>query len=154
MKDNDKLNIDISGIVNGAVINNGTVNTTVTNKENKSSFYQEWWFISFLVGLISFGLTMWIFKLFLLSIFTGIVTFIIMIMFNPKRRYFRIALSTLFLAIQQFSSFSGVITVPENDFIHGFITINNHTVPWLGILLILLSTFLFILDYKLNKESN
>lgn len=154
MKDNDELNIDISGTVNGAVINKGTVNTTVTNKKNKSSFYQEWWFISFLVALISFGLSIWIFKLFLLGIFTGTVTFIIMIVFNPKRRYFRIALSILFLAILQFSSFSGVITVPKNDFMHGFITINNHIVPWLGILLILLSTFLFILDYKLNKESS
>jgi hypothetical protein len=149
---NDKLNIDISGTVNGSVLNNGTVNTAVYNKENKSSFYKEWWFISLSVGTIGFGLIWWIFNSLFLSIFVAILIFITMLMFNPKRRFFRVALSTLFLGLFQFSSFSGLLVIPENDFIHGFIKINELTIPWFGILLIVTSIILFILDYKLNKE--
>ena len=62
--------------------------------------------------------------------------------------------AALLLGVGQFSSLSGLFVIPQNGFFHGFIKIGEYFIPWPGILLIILSGYLFYLDANVHKETN
>jgi len=141
----------IHGNVYGAVNNHGEINQLVNNEvtKDKEKWYSQWWFISLIIGVVGGGLTWWQFNLWV-GVVIFFVLFLIMIMFNPKRRFFRIGLSSLFLGGLQFLPYKFDLIIPKNDFIYGYIKSGDTPIPWFGILLILLSIFLFWLDSKNN----
>jgi len=61
--------------------------------------------------------------------------------------------SDLMIGILQFPIISGKLIVPENNFVFGYMELNNSQVPWLGILLLILSAFFIFLDYKINTNT-
>ncbi len=111
----------------------------------KSPFYKEWWFVSLIGGLVAgVGTYFWLGKL-LPSLGIAIVAFLITIFFDPKRRFFRIAL--ILLSIGGSSLFPIV-----NKLIGKYLDINLDSNPWISGLMITVAFGLFGLDYLENKN--
>jgi len=140
-------NITIDGSHNNVATQDSNITVSKTPKVT-------WWLISLVVSLIGGGSSWLLMSSWKWGIVIAIISFVIMIIFNPKRRYFRVALVSLFTAGLHFSVFTGLFVVPKNEFIHGFIRIGESTIPWIGIIFILLAMFLFKLDYEESKDNN
>lgn len=126
---------------NYAEKNNGEMSFTSTNSEGKTKWYQEWWFISLTIGVISSIIFYLNFKSIVLSIGIGIILFMLSIFLNPKRRFFRVATSILAIGV--------VSLIPSvMDYISKIFELKIHTNPWIGGLLILSAMFLYYLDSK------
>ncbi len=111
----------------------------------KSPFYKKWWFISLIGGLFTgVGTYLWLGKL-LPSLGVAIVAFLVVIFFNPKRRFFRVGL--LLLGIGG-STFLPIV----NKLIGKYLGIDLDPNPWIGGLMIVVAFGLFILDYLENKN--
>lgn len=140
-------NITIDGNNNNVAIQDSNI---VISKIPK----KEWWVISLVVSFIGGGFSWLLFNSWEWGVAIAIIFFVIMIIFNPKRRYFRVALVALGMSGLHFSVFSGLFVISKNDFIHGFIKIGESSIPWIGIIFILLAIYLFLLDYKETRNNN
>lgn len=131
----------------GVVHNQGQVTQAFTTQpedetiKTKKELYQQWWFISLSIGIISTVIFYFYFQSIKLSIGVGIILFLISIFFNPKRRFFRVA--TAILA-------TGVVSLVPSimDYISKIFELNIHTNPLIGGLLICSSMFLYYIDSK------
>ncbi len=126
---------------NYAEENNGEMNFVNTNSEDDTKWYREWWFISLIIAIIGTVTFYLNFQLIGLSIGMGIILFLASILFNPKRRFFRVA--TGIMAIGAVSLIPSIM-----DYISKVLEINIHTNPWIGGLLICSAMFLYYLDSK------
>lgn len=129
--------------------NNGTMNQN-TNIANSSAspekWYQNWLLLSGFISLISGGLIWWSISSLIFAFIGMIIVFLILLSFNPKRRFFRIAWSCLVIGGAQFIPYSGLVTIPRNKFIYGYLEIGNINFPWIGLVMILGAFYLFWLD--------
>jgi hypothetical protein len=155
-QEDEMKNVKNINITNGNYIeeNNGTVNNTIHNlKEDKlvkEKFYQNWYIISLFISFIGSISLYFSFNLFI-AIIGFIIFFITMIIFNPKRRFFRVALSVLSAGILEFISLDWIIQL-INFFLNTSINIKFEPNYIAGISMLLLSSFLFYLDYEENKN--
>ncbi|MBN2826129.1 MAG: hypothetical protein JXQ76_12440 [Campylobacterales bacterium] len=117
-------------------------------KEEPTPWYKAWWFVSLMVSLIGGGVSWLTFSSLGWGLGIFAVIFLVMVMNNPKRRFFRLGVSTLIMGVLQFTPISGLIKIPENSFLYGHLQINSSDVTYLGLLLVVLSGFLFWLDSK------
>ena len=108
-------------------------------------WYKKWLFISLVIGIFVFIISYWNFKIPKISLILGILSFALTLFFNPKRRFFRVAITIL--AIGTMSMIPSLI-----DVISKILNLNIATNPWIGGLLILSSLFLFWLDHKENED--
>ena len=133
----------INNYGNYAEKNNGVMNFGNENSEDNTKWYQEWWFISLMIGIFG-AITFYVnFKLIGLSISIGIVLFLVSVFFNPNRRFYRSATGIMAIGV--------VSLVPSMmDYISKAFGLNIHANPWIGGLLICSATFLYYLDFKLN----
>jgi len=140
-------NITIDGNHNNVATQDSSIVISKTPK-------QIWWLISLVVSFIGGGSSWLLINSWKLGIVIAIISFGIMMIFDPKRRYFRAALVALLTAGLHFSTFTGLFEVPKNDFIHGFIRIGESSITWIGIIFILLAIYLFKLDYEESRDNN
>jgi len=151
----EKTTINISGTKHNIAIDSKDVKQTQGQElESKSEkWYQKWWFISLSIASIV-GMFLW-WKFSWLYGGIGFITsfLIVIILFNPKRRFFRIALSVLGLSsISILPKIIGVFNIPENSFFNGVVKFGE-SIPLLIIIgLLILSGFLFWLDHQENKK--
>jgi len=146
-------NINVEGIyVEGDVKGDITYEKGKNKNDKNEKWYQSWFMKSLLVSFFC-GVIIWLNFAYQLAIGVSLIIFFIMIYFNPKRFYRRLGVSSLMIGILQFPMISGKLIVPENNFVFGYMELNNSQVPWLGILLLILSTFFIFLDYKVNKNT-
>jgi len=140
--------------INGSNHNITTGNNSpiIVNKSNKKKvqdnlekFYQKWWFISLFIGCVGgiiIGLNL---NSFIIGLFSTITMWLIILFFNPKRRFMRIGLLTLSMGtLNLLPKFSGLFTISKEN----FMIFEHNTSDILGIFLILLSGYLFHLDYQ------
>lgn len=113
--------------------------------DNPAKWYTKWWFISLCIGIFVVIISYWNFKNLKISLFLGILSFVLTLFFNPKRRFFRVAIPIL--AIGTMSMIPSLI-----DIISKILNLNITTNPWIGGLLIVSSLFLFWLDHKENED--
>jgi len=132
--------------------NNNEIKQEYQLKKDESIFTQ-WWFISLVVAFIGGLITFWQFNTYI-GLLISIVLFIIMLAFNPKRRFFRLGMSSFIVMGLQFIPLKYSMIIPKNNFIYGYIKSDNGDIPWFGILMFIASMFLFWLDYKENKNDN
>ena len=111
-------------------------------------WYKEWLFVGSIVSVLG-GAISWATLGIYVGIFTFVLIFLLMILFNPKRRFFRVALSVLGVSLTQFVTTSGRLQIENNEFLSGYISIGE-TSPLLGVMLIVLVIFLLWLDFKEN----
>ncbi|HIP11451.1 MAG TPA: hypothetical protein EYG73_01905 [Arcobacter sp.] len=154
----NKNNISIkNSTINGSIIDNSKNKTVNNNKEkqedNNKKSALKWWIISSIVALISFTLVWFTFSSWQWGLGSGILSFLIMTGFNPKRYYRRMATASFLILGLQLLSFKGLIVIPKNDFVHGFLSIGEHSIPWIGILFGVIMIVCLILDYFENKET-
>ena len=131
----------INNYGNYAEENNGAMNSMSTNSKDDTKWYQEWWFISLMIGIIC-AIAFYInFRSIGLSISIGIALFLVSVFFNPKRRFYRSA--TGIMAIGVVNLFPSIM-----NYISKVFELNIHANPWIGGLLICSATFLYYLDSK------
>ena len=135
----DKKTINNYG--NFAEDNNGVMNVVNANSEDDIKWYQEWWFVSSIIGIAGTTIFYLNFKLLGLSILMGIILFLGSLFFNPKRRFFRVA--TGIMAVGAVSLVPSIM-----EYISKVLELNIHTNPWIGGLLIFSSLFLYYLDSR------
>ncbi len=125
--------------------NNILISNILSHKHNQpEKFYEKWWIISLVVGLLG-GILTWWNSSYQFGITIALILFFIMIIFNPKRRFLRIGLGLLTLGSMSLSpSFI--------DWISKILNLNIHINPWIGALLIIGSFFLFFLDHKMDEK--
>jgi len=134
---------DNYGVANNQIQVNQTFNNQPKDETIKiiEEWYQQWWFISLSIGIISTIIFYFYFQSIQLSIGVGIILFFISIIFNPKRRFFRVATGILAISV--------VSLVPSiMDYISKILELDIHTNPWIGGLLICSALFLYYLDSK------
>ncbi len=143
-----KTQIQINGDGNNVAINSKGVKQESNIKfidDDTKKWYQKWWFVSIIGGLVvGVVIYIWLGKL-LLSLGVAIVAFLTIIFFNPKRRFFRVGL--LLLAIGG-STFLPIV----NKLIGKYLGINLDPNPWIGGLMVIVALGLFILDHFENKN--
>jgi len=125
---------------------NSTVHKQSSNEQlKKSPFYKEWWFVSLVGGLFAgVGTYFWLGNV-LWSLGVALLIFVVIIFFNPKRRFFRVGLLLL--------SIGGSTFLPiVNKLIGKYLGINLDQNPWIGGLMIVVACVLFVLDYFENKN--
>jgi len=116
--------------------------------EKPIPLYKEWWFISLFVSFIGGGISWITFNSFYWGVGASVLTFLIMFLFNPKRRFLRLGISSLFMASLSLVPISGFIKIPENSFVYGHLQINPSSISYFTLLLVVLSGFLFWLDSR------
>ncbi|TQV62821.1 MAG: MFS transporter [Sulfurovum sp.] len=149
----NKNNIVINaGDKNNININTGiqTNNSTSSNSKN-DKWWNNWTIISLTVSFLSGGLIYWTLGNKLVSIIASIIVFLIMFLNNPKRRFFRMAWICILIGSSQFLSYSGIFIIPENKFIHGYLKIGENSIPWFGVMMIIVALILFWFDAKNEK---
>jgi hypothetical protein len=149
----NKNNIVINaGDKNNININTGiqTNNSTSSNSKN-DKWWNNWTIISLIVSFLSGGLIYWTLGNKLVSIIASIIVFLIMFLNNPKRRFFRMAWICILIGSSQFLSYSGIFIIPENKFIHGYLKIGENSIPWFGVMMIIVALILFWFDAKNEK---
>lgn len=129
--------------------NNGILKILNPKQKNniEKKWYQQWWFISLITGVICSMFLGFNFSSLKIGIISFIIIFLIISMFNPERRFFRIAIVSLGMATIHLP-FEMFLVKPE----YGYINIGSLSIPWLGICFVILSGFLFFLDFKMNKS--
>jgi hypothetical protein len=126
--------------------NHGTLNLQgSSSKDIDEKWYKKWWFVSLMIGLVSGLISYFTFKNLWIAFGVSIVLYLLMILFNPEKRFFRVGLGIL--AVGGVSTFP-ILTKIIGEFLH----INLSPNPWIGGLMILASLYLFQLDYKENKK--
>jgi internalin A len=128
--------------------NTQTPTTPKAKEETPTPWYKEWLFISLFVSLIGGGVSWLTFSSFSWGLGVFVLIFLIMLLFSPKRRFFRLGTSMLVVGALQFTPMSGLIKIPENSFLYGQLQINPSSNTILAILLILLAGFFIWLDFK------
>ncbi|MCB4764606.1 MAG: hypothetical protein LGB00_02120, partial [Sulfurovum sp.] len=150
MKDtNDSRTIINNGIyVEGD--NKGKIKQNISNDNLNKKWYQKWWLYSAVSGLITTLGIWWSFGSLYYAIGGGIVSAFIIWKLNPKFRFRNIGYSLLLSGtLSNIIPFSGIITIPKNDLIHGVINLGENQY---SLLLILLAIPFFILDLYENKR--
>jgi len=151
MKDKkNESNISINVIGSENNISVGDNNTQVIeNSETKKK--DNWWLISLGISIFVGGAIWWQFSWFV-GVGSLIITFIIMLFFNPKRRFWVMACISLSMAgINGFLNIIGIIRIPENPYINGMIKFGQNTSILVTFFFIVLAGVLFWLDYKERK---
>jgi hypothetical protein len=146
--------INIHGDVYGAVNNEAEVHLNI-NKQgvhkdlDTEKFYAKWWFISLCTGLIM-GIIIGLYLSILWGVISAFITFILVLMGNPKRRFFRIGLIFVGLSgTNLISSFiSGSLVITENDILYGVIKFGKEPYPWISLAFIVLAGLSFYYDSK------
>lgn len=128
--------------------NSKNVKPTSSNhpKEKKPhKWYQQWWFMSLVLGvLVGAGSYVALGNIWL-SLVVVLLTFAAMMLFNPKRRFYR-------SAWVYFSAGGVSVFQPIAKLIEKYLGINLETNPWIGGLLIMGALVLFWFDYLENKN--
>lgn len=115
-------------------------------KEQK--LYSKWWFISLSVGILIACFIGYNFNSLYIGLGTGVVSFLILLPFNPERRFFRMAWTLIAYAV--------ISKLPLEIFMSdqkiGYIHFNNQQFPIISVILLLMALVLFILDYLKDKK--
>jgi hypothetical protein len=114
-------------------------------------WYQKWLFLSLgvggFIGIIFWWQFTWKFGLGVL-----VISFLIMLFLNPKRRYWIAAWILLSLSgINGFLNFVGTVNIPDNPHIQGIVKFGQSTNIFVTLALIFLAGYLFRLDHMERK---
>ncbi len=150
MKENRVVNI-----ANGQYIenNHGTVslNNKTSDEVANPKWYNNWMFISFVFSAVGAIILYLMLHSFIVTGVGFVLIFIVTNFFNPKRRFFRMASSTLAVGILELISFDWIVK-NINTFFDLNIQSHSSSNIVIGLVLILASMYLFYLDYKENKN--
>lgn len=125
--------------------NNSPIISKKSNTKKNEKIYEKWWFISFLLGCIG-GIVI---GLNLHSLIIGLISILVigltLLFFNPKRRFMRIGIIILSMgSLNLLPTITGLFTISKDN----FIIFEQNTSSIFGIVLIILSGYLFYLDSK------
>jgi len=144
----DKTTININGGENNIAINSKDISQTISMRSKDTD--DLWWMYSAIAGLITILIIWWSYDSWYSAIPVGIISSFIVWKLNPKFRFRNIGYALLTSGVlSNIISFSGAITIPKNDLIHGVLNFAENNV---SILLVLLCIPFFILDYYENKK--
>lgn len=154
---NDNIKIDIHRDVHGSVIDKSKNKKIYINKDEEEKDY--WWAKSLGIS-ITVALLVWYFKIYQLdrdeSISIGIILFIVIMIFNPKRRFIRAAWIVLSsIGVINFLSLSivGTIKLKENIFMYdSVIKFTEHSNNVVSLGFIVLAGFLYWLDHREGQD--
>ncbi|RWX47043.1 Ras of Complex, Roc, domain of DAPkinase [Candidatus Electrothrix aarhusensis] len=121
----------------------------------KPKWYQQWWFISCVIGLLAGLVAAWQLHSFDLALACCALGFGVALLFNPLRRFFRTALSVLgfvtgantLSGLEANIDLSGLMDKP----VAFMFKLGVGDKPWLNVALVALAGFLFWLDSKEDK---
>lgn len=131
-----------------------TINKYKDKKEDdlneKKTFFENWIFKSALIAIVLGGTFTVVTNSYKIGLIISALAFCYVFFLNPKRRFFRIALTFLFLGITMIPKISGYITFPPEFYIQGKISVGGTENYIIATLLIIISVYLFYLDYKVK----
>jgi len=153
--------IEIKGDVYGAVNNEGVINQIFnildhTKETEKEKFYQQWWFVSLILALLVGSLTWWSFESIELGLVVFAVAFFLTMFFNPKKRFYRIGITTLVTVsiINFIPSISAIIPLKENSLIYDtLIQLDTSSTTSMNITLVIFSALMFVLDLIIHLKN-
>ena len=148
-KNNSNINVNVTGSQNNISVGDNNIQV-IENSEKKKK--DNWLLISLGISIFVGGAAWWQFS-WLVGIGSLIITFIIMLLLNPKRRFWMTAWIVLSMAgINGLLNFIGTIRIPENPYINGIIKLGQNTNIFATLAFIILVGVLFWLDYEERKQ--
>jgi len=147
-----KTTVKIDGKGHNIAVDSADVQQTTTICEDNNSIdtknpnnYKKWWFVSLSIGISAgFGVYVWFVSLKIASI-VGVGVFLAMLFFDPKRRFFRVALGLL--AVGGVSIFP-----PISKIIGEYLDMDLGSNPWIAALMLVVGLGFAVLDYYENKD--